>query len=166
MMFVPNWFQKQLHQGFEERFDRTVGVAPIPGGADWRTSQYAFFWSVDASSRHPAEAWDLLHWLNTARQPGGRSCVGDMLLGLGALTGNRADLAASTKDLGNAFMQPFVDALSSGRALPQTSVPHANEIEALLAQYVERAMLGVLPADRALREVDAAISTVLQERED
>ena len=165
MMVVPNWFQKQLHQGLDTRLDEAVAVAPIPGGANWRTVQYGFFWSVDATSPHPAEAWALLKWLNTARAPGGRSCVGDMLLELGALTGNRADLAASTAELKNPFMQPFVEALSSGRALPQTSVAHANEIETLLANHLERALLGVVPADRALSESDAQIRRILEEKE-
>ncbi len=165
MMIVPNWFQKSLHQGLENRFSETVAVAPIPGGPNWRTMQYGFFWAVDASSAHPAEAWALLKWLNSPQQPGGRSCVGNMMMGLGGLTGNKADLAASSKELGNPFMQPFVDALSSGRALSQPSMPHANEIEALLGKYLERAMLGAMPADEALRDVDRNIRQILEEKE-
>ncbi|GAA3753815.1 ABC transporter substrate-binding protein [Terriglobus aquaticus] len=165
MMVVPNWFNRPLHQGFEQRFDQTVAVAPIPAGADWRTLQYGFFWSVDANSPHPAEAWALLQWLNTAQQPGGRSCVGNMLMALGGLTGNRQDLAASTAELNTPFLRPFVDALSSGRALPQPSIRHANEIEALTGKYLERAMLGVIPTDTALHQLDAGIRTILQEQE-
>ncbi|WP_419805320.1 ABC transporter substrate-binding protein [Terriglobus sp.] len=165
MMIVPNWFNRPLHQGFEKRFDETVAVAPIPAGPDWRTVQYGFFWSVDANSPHAAEAWALLQWLNTTQQPGGRSCVGNMLMALGGLTGNRQDLAASTAELNTPFMRPFVDALNSGRALPQPSIPHANEIEALTSKYLERAMLGVVPADTALRQLDAGIRTILQEQE-
>ena len=165
MMIVPNWFNRPLHQGFERRFDQTVGVAPIPAGPNWRTVQYGFFWSVDANAPHPAEAWALLQWLNTAQQPGGRSCVGNMLMALGGLTGNRQDLAASTNELHTPFMQPFVDALRSGRALPQPSVPHANEIEALTSKYLEQAMLGVVPARLALQQLDAGIRTILQEQE-
>ena len=165
MMIVPNWFQKSLHQGLDKRFTETVAVAPIPAGPSWRTVQYGFFWSVDADSAHPAEAWALLKWLNTARQTGGRSCVGDMLMKLGGLSGNKQDLAASSAELHDPFMQPFVDALSSGRALPQPSISHANEIEALLSKYLERAMLGVLPTDQALRELDAGIGQILEGKE-
>lgn len=165
MMIVPNWFNRPLHQGFEAKFDGTVAVAPIPAGPNWRTLQYGFFWSVDANSPHPAESWALLQWLNTAQEPGGRSCVGDMLMALGGLTGNRQDLTASAKELNTPFMQPFVDALASGRALAQPSIPHSNEIEALTSKYLERAMLGVVPADTALRQLDAGIRTILQEQE-
>ena len=165
MMIVPNWFQRQLHQGLGERFAETVAVAPIPAGANWRTVQYGFFWSVDSNSLHPAEAWALLKWLNTTQKPGGRSCVGSMLIALGGLTGNKQDLAASSTELRNPFMQPFVDALSTGRALPQPSISHANEIEALLSKYLERAMLGVLSPDQALHDVDAGIRLILDEKE-
>ena len=165
MMIVPNWFNRPLHQGFEAKFDGTVAVSPIPAGPNWRTLQYGFFWSVDANSPHPAESWALLQWLNTAHQPGGRSCVGNMLMALGGLTGNRQDLAASGKELNTPFMQPFVDALSSGRALAQPSIPHSNEIEALTSKYLERAMLGVVPAGTALQQLDAGIRTILQEQE-
>ncbi|MEO7029956.1 MAG: extracellular solute-binding protein [Acidobacteriaceae bacterium] len=165
MMIVPNWYQKQLHQELGEHFDETVGVAPIPGGMNWRTVQYGFFWAVDATSQHPAEAWALLKWLNTARTPGGRSCVGDMLLDLGALTGNKDDLAASAADIGNPFMRPFVDALSSGRALPEVSIPHANEIKDLLSNYTERALLGMLSPEQALSEADNGIRLILRESE-
>ena len=165
MMIVPNWFQRSLHQGLGQRFDVTVGVAPVPMGGQWRTVQYGFFWSVDADSPHPAQAWALLEWLNTPREIGGRSCVGDMLVALGGLSGNREDLQASAAELENPFMQPFRDALSSGRALPQPSIPHANEIEALLSNYLERALLGVLSADEALRESDAGIRLILREED-
>ncbi len=165
MMIVPNWFQRSLRQGLAARFADTVAVAPIPGGPEWRTLQYGFFWSVDADSAHPAEAWALLKWLNTAQTPGGRSCVGNMLMALGGLSGNRQDLSASAVELGNPFMQPFVDALSSGRALSQPSTPHANEIESLVSKYLERAMLGAIPADQALRDLDTGIRRILEEKE-
>ncbi len=165
MVIVPNWYQKSLHQGLGERFADTVGVAPIPGGANWRTVQYGFFWAVDSGSKHRAEAWALLKWLNIAQAPNMRSCVGTMMIDLGGLTGNKQDLAASSSELNNSFMRPFVDALFSGRALPQPSVPHANEIESLTSKYLERAMLGVLPADAALRDLDRGIQQILEGRE-
>ncbi len=165
MVIVPNWYQKSLHQGLADHFDDTVGVAPIPGGPNWRSVQYGFFWAVDSGTRHPAEAWALLQWLNTAQQPNGRSCVGTMMIALGGLTGNKQDLAASSGELNNSFMRPFVEALFSGRALPQPSIPHANEIESLTSKYLERAMLGVVPVDAALRELDRGIHQILEERE-
>ena len=163
MMIVPNWYKNELLQSFGKRFADRVGVAPIPGGTNWRTVQYGFFWAVDAKSRSKTEAWKLLQWLNTPRAPGQRSCVGEMLIKLGALTGNQLDLKASSDELAHPFLKPFVDALSAGRALPLDSIPHSNEIEELLRSYIEEAWLGLLSPDEALREADASIRRVLRE---
>ena len=163
MMIVPNWYKNELLQALGERFTEKVGVAPIPGGANWRTVQYGFFWAVDANSSNKIEAWKLLKWLNTPQAPGRRSCMGDMLLRLGALTGNKSDLAASAEVVGHPFMKPFVDALSSGRALPLDSIRHSNEIEEILRSYIEESWLGLLPPDQALRQADVAILRILNE---
>ena len=165
MMIMPNWFKASIRQGLGERFSETVGVAPIPGGANWRTLQYGFFWAVDANSPHPDDAWALLTWLNTQQTPGRRSCAGEMLIALGALTANRSDLAASKAELADGFMKPFVDALSAGRALPEEPVRHAAEVEGILKSYIERAWLGRLSAERALVEADKVIRMILAESE-
>ena len=166
MMIVPNWYRNQLVQALGERFSETVGVAPFPGGVNWRTLQYGFFWAVDANSRHATEAWKLLKWLNTSRAAGRRSCNGDMLLGMGALTGNKTDLAASQAEIADPFTKPFADALAAGRALPEESIPHANEIEDLTRNYFERAWLSLLSPETALRELDANIRMILRNEED
>ena len=163
MMIVPNWYKNELLQSLGERFTDKVGVAPIPEGTNWRTVQYGFFWAVDANSRNKIEAWKLLRWINTPQTPGRRSCMGQMLFKLGALTGNRADLEASAEELGHPFMKPFADALSSGRALPLDSISHSNEIEELLRSYIEEAWLGLLSPDEALRKADTAIRSILRE---
>jgi multiple sugar transport system substrate-binding protein len=165
MMIVPNWYKKQLVQALGQGFSEMVGVAPIPGGPNWKTVQYGFFWAVDANSPHAAEAWAFLNWLNSPREGGRRSCDGEMLMGLGALTGNKNDLAASAAELADPFMKPFADALSSGRALPELSIPHANEIEDLLRSYLEEAWLGVRSPYDALRDADTNIRMILEEPE-
>ncbi|MBE7157153.1 MAG: extracellular solute-binding protein [Rhodospirillales bacterium] len=162
MMIVPNWYKNDLRQSLGEHFTDKVGVAPIPGGPNWRTVQYGFFWAVDAKSPEQRAAWNLLKWLNSPHGANGRSCTGDMLMRLGALTGNRADLQASANELNTAFMKPFVDALSSGRALPLESTPHASEVESLLRSYLEEAWLGMLSPQEALRQADAGIRSILR----
>ncbi len=165
MMIVPNWYKNTLRQGLGTRFEEEVGVAPIPGGPNWRTVQYGLFWAVDSNSRNKTEAWKLLKWLNTPKTAGRRSCVGQMLFTLGALTGSKADLAASAQELGDPFTKPFADALSSGRALPLDNISHSNEIEELLRSYIEEAWLGLRSPEEALREADAGIESILRESE-
>ncbi len=156
MTIAANWNRDTLRTAFGPGLE-AVGVAPIPGGPDWRTVQYGFFWAVDARSAHRRAAWDLLAWLDTPR-PDGRSCTGAMLAGFGALTGNRADLATPGYD--DAFTRPFVAALRDGRAVALPDVAHGAELQADLAAAVRAAWAGASPADvlaRADREVTALL---------
>jgi multiple sugar transport system substrate-binding protein len=146
-----------------DAFEKNVGVAPIPGGPDWRTYQYSFYYGVDARSRQKEEAWRLVRWLNSPQEPGKRSCVGDMLITMGALTANRADLAASQAELSDGFTKPYVDAISSGRALSEKAVPQAAEMEVIIRTAIEEAWLGKTPAKEALASANRQIEGILRE---
>ncbi len=162
MMIYANWFKDTLHDAFGAATDDTVGVAPIPGGPDWRTVQYGFFWAVDAGSAHRAEAWDLLAWLVRPRSgapDGPRSCTGAFLARLGALTGNRVDLAASP-EYQDAFSRPFAQAIRDGRAVPAPDVLRGTELLRDLRTAIASAWTGTPPGDalrRAARQVDALL---------
>lgn len=164
MAIIANWFKDTLRQGFGDRFADTVGVAPIPtDAADWKTYQYSFFWGVDAHSRNRDQAWDLLRWLNTPQKPGARSCTGEMLLRMGGLTGNNADIAASQNELGDSFSKPFVDAIASGHAVAGANLVRMTEIQQALRLNIEKAWSGALPPAEALAQADRAIAPLLAE---
>ncbi len=163
MMITANWFKKTLQDGLGPAMAETVGVAPIPAGPNWRTLQYGFFWGVDSRSRNAAEAWKLVSWLNQQRTPGQRSCVGEMLVQLGALTGNKADISASQTEMGDDFSRPYVDAISSGRAVSDLNMPFATEIQASLRNQIGRAWNGVVPAAEALATADREITRIMTE---
>lgn len=161
MMITANWFKDTLRQGLGEAFADTVGVAPIPGGPDWKTFQYSFYHAVDANSPHKEEAWKLIRWLSTPRASGARSCTGDMLIALGGLTANRADIAASQDELGDAFTKPYVEALQSGRAQSDPNIAQTAEIDKVLRTYIEEAWLGRLSPADALAVADTEVEAVL-----
>ena len=163
MAIIANWFKDTLRQGMGEQFQTKVGVAPIPGIADWKTFQYSFFWGVGATSPNRDQAWRLLQWLNKPQTPGARSCTGEMLLQLGGLTGNRADIAASAGALDDDFSRPYVDAIASGRAVAAPNLQHMTEIQQALRTSIERAWSGSLTPARALAQADRAIDPLLQE---
>ncbi len=163
MMITANWFKDTLRQGMGDAFDRNVGVAPIPGGPDWRTYQYSFYYGVDARSRQKEDAWRLVRWLNTPQEPGKRSCVGDMLITMGGLTANKADIAASQAEVTDAFTKPYVDAITSGRALSEKNVPQAAEMEVIIRAAIEEAWLGRTPAKDALASANKQIEGILRE---
>ncbi len=164
MMIYPNWFKDTLRQAFGPAMDETVGVAPIPAGDGWKTLQYAFFWGVDAHSPRRAEAWSLLAWLNSPHGDGKRSCTGDMLGKLGALTGNRNDTARSPDEYGDAFSRPFVDAIASGRAAALPNVTRSSEIQQSLRTAIGRAWSGSQTPEVALRAADRSITALLNEK--
>jgi multiple sugar transport system substrate-binding protein len=164
MAIVANWFKDTLRQGLGDGFVDSVGVAPIPAdGAEWHTLQYSFFWGVDSRSRNKEQAWALLHWLNTPREPGSRSCTGEMLVRLGALTGNRSDIDASSNEMEDDFSRPFVEALSSGRAVALPNVQRMTEIQQVLRNNIEKAWSGSVSPAQALRQADREIAPLLAE---
>ncbi len=161
MMFMASWYESTLKEGFGDAFEDTVGVAPIPMGDDWRSLQYAFFYGVDANSPNQEAAWQFLEWLNTAQAEGDTSCMGGMLMTLGALTANTNDIAAAQDSLGDSYTAPFIEALE--RAVPEPNVIQASEIERVLQSYIERAWNGELSAEDALAQADRDITNILNE---
>lgn len=155
------WTKGGHREAFGEAFEETVGVAPIPMGDAWRSLQYAFFYGVDAGSPNQDEAWRFLEWLNTAQEAGETSCMGAMLVDLGALTANTTDIEAAQDELGDAFSAPFVEALA--RSVTEPNVIQAAEIQAILQTYIERAWRGELSPEAALTQADQEISTILAE---
>jgi len=163
-MFIgANWLKKDLRDGFGAAFEDSVGVAPIPAGPDWRTYQYAFYQSVAAESQQGEAAWNLLRWLNAPRGEGKRSCVGDMLVRLGSLSANKADIAASTAEYGDPFTKPYVDALAAGRAVTTTNLRQTTAIDQILRTEIEEAWLGRKTGTDAMAAADERISAILAE---
>jgi multiple sugar transport system substrate-binding protein len=160
MMFMAPWYEATLRETFGEEFENTVGVAPIPMGETWRSMQYAFFYGVDANSDVQEEAWQFLQWLNTG-QDGNISCMGEMLMNLGALTANNNDIAAAQDSLGDFYTKPFVDALE--RSSSEPNVMQASEIQTVLQNYVEQAWAGELTPEEALTQADQEITDILSE---
>jgi len=161
MITMATWYRSTLASAFGDAFEETVGVAQIPGGDDWRSLQYAFFYGVDGNSQNQEAAWAFLRWLNTPRDDGAPSCMGGMLFDLGALTGNVDDLALGGDRLDDHFTAPFAAALD--RSVPEPVVMNASEIGGVLRTWIQRAWLGELTAAEALEGADREITAILRE---
>lgn len=160
----PVWIEGTYREVFGDAFEDTVGISQIPAGPDWRSLQYAFFYAVDANSDVADESWAFLQWLDSqesAQEAGGPSCMGQMLIDLGALTANNADITASQDQLGDFFTKPFADALE--RSISEPNVIQAAEIEAVLQTYIEQAWRGQLEPEAALTQADEEITAILSE---
>ncbi len=161
MEIQPVWLESQLQAAFGDAFEETVGISQIPQGDDWRSLQYAFFYAVDGNSDVQDEAWAFLEWLNSSQAEGEPSCMGRMLVDLGALTANETDINNAQAELGDFFTAPFADALE--RSITEPNVVQASEIERILQGYIERAWRGELSPEEALTQADAEISSILAE---
>ena len=164
MTIQASWQEGTYREVFGDAFEDTVGVAPIPMGPDWKSLQYAFFFGVDANSDMQDESWAFIKWLNSqasAQQAGGPSCMGEMLVGLGALTASNADIKAAQAQLGDFFTAPFADALS--RSVTEPNVIQASEIETILQTYLLQAYRGDMAPEAALSQADQEITAILAE---
>ena len=161
MQIQPVWLESQLRAAFGDAFQDTIGVSQIPQGEDWRSLQYAFFTAVDNSSDVQEEAWDFLQWLNTSQEEGQPSCMGRMLVDLGALTANQTDIENAQGELGDFFTQPFADALD--KSITEPNVVQASEIERILQTYIQRAWRGEIAPEDALSQADSEITRILSE---
>lgn len=164
MTIQASWQEGSYREVFGDTFESTVGVANIPMGDDWRSLQYAFFYGVDANSDVQDESWAFIEWLNSqasAQGDGGPSCMGEMLVGLGALTANNADIEAAGAELGDFFTAPFAAALE--RSITEPNVIQASEIETILQTYLVQAYQGDLEPEAALAQADEEITAILAE---
>ena len=84
-----------------------------------------------------------------------------MLVGLGALTANNADIEAADADLGDFFTAPFSEALE--RSITEPNVIQASEIETILQTYLVQAYGGDLEPEAALAQADEEITAILAE---
>lgn len=164
MTIQASWQEGAYREVFGDAFEDTVGVAAIPMGDDWRSLQYAFFYGVDANSDVQDESWAFIEWLNSqasAQQEGGPSCMGEMLVGLGALTANNADITAAEAELGDFFTAPFAEALEV--SITEPNVIQASEIETILQTYLVQAYQGDVTPEDALAQADEEITAILAE---
>lgn len=164
MTIQASWQEGSYREVFGDAFEDTVGVSQIPMGDDWRSLQYAFFYGVDANSDVQDEAWAFIRWLNSqesAKAEGGPSCMGEMLVGLGALTANNADIEAAGEELGDFFSAPFAAALE--RSITEPNVIQASEIETIMQTYLVQAYRGDLTPEDALAQADEEITAILAE---
>jgi multiple sugar transport system substrate-binding protein len=164
MAIMANWQKSNFATAFGSEFENTVGVASIPTDGPGGTMLYSFMWAVDSTSDVKAESWELLKWLNTAQTAGGLSCTGAMLAGMGALTGNNADLTAMGSSVSDFFTGPFVAEIESGKAVSQPNLFQASQVDRILRSYIEQAWAGTMSATDALTSADAEIQALMDEQ--
>jgi multiple sugar transport system substrate-binding protein len=165
MTIMANWWGATLRAS--ELGIENVGVAPIPHGEGGTSTavQYEWIWGVSNASQNAEAAWTFLKWLNGPRDGAAEasSPMGDFLTSaLNAIPGRTSDQAAHADVLGDAFVQPFVDAFASSRSEP--IIPGAQEIKTTLQTQIESVWFGQKEAAEALTEAADEANRILQEK--
>jgi multiple sugar transport system substrate-binding protein len=65
--------------------------------------------------------------------------------------------------MNDTFTRPYVEAISSGRAISEKNIPQATEIEVIIRGAIEEAWLGRKVPQEALSAANAQIESILQE---
>jgi multiple sugar transport system substrate-binding protein len=139
MVIMANWWRATLQASEAIDYETEVGVAPVPvgpSGSESMTLSYNWLWSVDEGSRNKEAAWEFVRCLNTERQAGQGSPMGDFLVhSLGAIPSMSYDQQAFAEDLGDFFLQAFVE--STRQARPEPVVRGGQEVKTLLQGEIE-----------------------------
>jgi multiple sugar transport system substrate-binding protein len=65
--------------------------------------------------------------------------------------------------MNDTFTRPYVEAISSGRAISEKNIPQATEIEVIIRGAIEESWLGRKAPQEALSAANAQIESILQE---
>ncbi|MEV8047333.1 ABC transporter substrate-binding protein [Streptomyces griseoluteus] len=157
MVISAGWWTGSLKSQMGDAY-REVAVAPVPV-PELRdkpaTLATGFMLGVNASSRHPREAWEFLRWLNTDRVGVGKGAtvtrMSALQVSVGSLTGRADEMRTLLGKGGDPNLRPFLDAL--GYAVPEPNVPGAQQAKSLLRKNVEALWTGQQSVDESLRAI-------------
>lgn len=165
MVIMANWWRATLQGSEAISYDNEVGVAPVPvgpNGTDSMTLSYNWLWSVDAGSQNQEAAWNFIRCLNTEKEAGKGSPMGDYLVhSLGAIPSLLYDQKAFAADLSDFFLQAYVD--STNYARPEPVVKGGQEVKTRLQTEIEAVLSGVSDAETALQTAADEGDAVLAE---
>ncbi len=165
MVIMANWWRATLQGSEAISYDNEVGVAPVPvgpSGTDSMTLSYNWLWSVDAGSANQEAAWNFIRCLNTEKEAGKGSPMGDYLVhSLGAIPSLLYDQKAFATDLSDFFLQAYVD--STNYARPEPVVKGGQEVKTRLQTEIEAVLSGVSDAETALQTAADEGDAVLTE---
>ena len=165
MVIMANWWRATLQASEAIDYDSEVGVAPVPvgpSGDESMTLSYNWLWSVDASSREQDAAWHFIRCLNSEQEPGAGSPMGDFLVhALGAIPSLAFDQTAFASDLGDFFLQAYVDSTRTAR--PEPVIAGGQEIKTKLQNEIEAVLSGLTDPETALGTAAFEGDAILQE---
>src|SRR5882724_2163383 len=160
MVIAPPWPKALFKEGFKDKFETTVGVAPLPYFKKPTTLQYSWFMGVTAKSQYKKAAWEFLQWFNTQVQPTTNTTrYGDLLANtIGAIPSRRIDLTNHQAVLTDFFTKVFIEQIQNSVAEP--NVLNADSIKKTLMGQIEAAWSGQTTSTNALQTAADEINKI------
>lgn len=147
MAIQAGWWVGTLKSQMKGKYAAEVGVVPVPGPRAGQKGSlaYGFFMGVNAGSKHQAEAWKFLTWLNSHKTTNKVSGMGAFMGDNGLIPPRLADAKIIGPKLqkDDSNLKPLYDAASYALAESNT----ANAYEAKTALHNSLTKIQVNGAD-------------------
>ncbi|MGE5572417.1 MAG: ABC transporter substrate-binding protein [Bacteroidota bacterium] len=163
MMIMASWYEQSLKQGLGDKYDKVVGVAPVPYIKKPVNAGYTWFLAVDSASKNKKAAWDFLMWFTAETQkPKNTTRLGDLMVEtIGSLPCREIDLANHPDTLNDLYTKTFVEQLKNSK--PEPNVAQGAEVKTILANEIVEAWHGRKSAKQALDDAVLKINEILAE---
>lgn len=156
----PPWTKANFASDFGDKFEATVGVAPLPYLKAPGTLQYSWFAGVMKGSTHQKEAWDFLKWFSSDVQSSGTTRYGDLLAEtIGAIPGRKVDFDGHKETLGDFFTSVYVKQMKDSTAEP--NVLQLSDMKKTLMDEIQATWDGKKTSQQALDSAATAIDKIL-----
>lgn len=161
MVIAPPWVKGSFSENFGDKFESTVGVAPIPVYKNPAVSSYSWFTGVMAKSKNKEEAWKFLKWFTMETQKEtGTTRYGDLLAeNLGSIPVRRVDFESHKDVLGDFFTKEYVNQMKYAVAEP--NIINSSQIKSILMEEILSAWSGKKMAKTALDNAASRIDAIL-----
>lgn len=162
MVIAPPWVKSGFKANFGDKFESTVGVAPIPVYKNPATSGYSWFTGVMAKSKNKEEAWKFLKWFTMQTQTSGTTRYGDLLaFTIGSIPARKVDFDSHKEVLGDFFTSVYVAQMKNSVAEPNLN--NSSKIKSALMEEILSAWSGKKTSVQALDSAAAKIDKILAE---
>lgn len=163
MMIMASWYEQSLKQGLGNKYEKVVGVAPVPYVKKPVNAGYTWFLAVDSASKNKKAAWDFLMWFTAeVQKPKNTTRLGDLMVEtIGSLPCREIDLANHPDTLNDLYTKTFVEELKNSR--PEPNVAQGAEVKTILANEIVEAWHGRKTAKQALDDAALKINEILAE---
>lgn len=163
MIIMASWYETSLKKGLGDKYEKVVGVAPVPYIKKPVNCAYAWFTAVDSASKNKKAAWDFLMWLTAeVQKPSSTTRLGDLMAQtIGSLPCRKIDLDNHPAELRDLYTKTFIEELKNSR--PEPNVAQGAEIKTALANEIVEAWHGRKSAKQALDDATKKINEILAE---